>query len=242
MTKTTKQDQSAALEKAWNRFNKKDFEGALGIFEDLFDESESQEALFGRACALFRCEEYEEALKDLNALIKLEPKNTKYIHTRAMLLGADEKTKESIKDLEKVVSLEPDSIEALNDLGGAFLIHKEYVKANNCFDRCIELDTSCPDAWLGKGLVALEKKEWDQAIEFLNAAIKLDGKNLIALLARAEAFILSNNKQEAQKDIRKIVSLKPDIFSEASGMDEEEKDADDDADEDEDFDSFKLDD
>ena len=243
MTRMSNKDQSETLEKAWKKFYKRDFEAALSLFEEIMEESETPEVLFGRACALFRSEEYEEARKAINNLIKSDMKNTKYLHTRAMLSGAEEKTKEAIKDLERVVSLVPDHVEAWCDLGGAYMLNKDYIRANDCFDKCIDLDKSYPDAWLGKGLVALEKKEFKRAIEFLNVAIKIDGKNLTALLARAEANFSSSQKQEAQGDIRKILSLNPDIFREdaaENGRLNNDLDDDDNVDEDTDYEAYKL--
>ena len=246
MGKTTKKDKPSPLEKAWIKFNKKDYEAAIGLFEEVLDEGESVDALYGRACSLFRSEEYDDALKDLSSLVKSDPKNTTYLHTRAMIYGAEEKFKEAIKDLEKVVSLDPESMEAWCDLGGTYLLQKEFNSASACYERCIDLEKSCAEAWLGKGLVALEKKEWKRAIEFLNAAIKLDSKNLLALLARAEAHFSYNQKKEAHRDIRKVNAIDPELLKGASdqGKPEHETDydEDDEVDENTDYESYKLDD
>lgn len=224
MTKPAKQDIARALEKAWDAFYKRDFDGALEQFEEIMEEDDSAAALFGRACALFRCQENDGALKDLNALLKMDPKNTTVLHTRALVYGDEEKYKESIRDLEKVVELLPDSVEAWCDLGGACLLKKDFPRANDCFDKCIDLDKSCPDAWFGKGMVALEKKEARRAIEYLNAAIKLDGKYLLALLARSEAHFLFKQDKEAQSDLSKVLSLDPDIFKNAELDGEDQRD------------------
>lgn len=246
MVKTSKPDQLSGLEKAWSRFKKKDFEGALGLFEEILEEKHDAEALYGRACALFRCEEYDDSLKDLNELLKEDPKNSLVLHTRALVYGACERLKDSIKDLEKVVTLKAESVEAWCDLGGAYLLKKEYALANEYFDKGIDIDKTCPDSWFGKGMVALEKKEYKKAIEFLNAAIRLDAKFLLAILARAEAYFMTNQKKEAALDVARANAIEPGIFSSSgsdndSGGDYDEED-DEAMDEDQDFDSFKLDD
>jgi tetratricopeptide (TPR) repeat protein len=247
MAKTPKQDQVLDLEKAWAKFKKKDFDKALAWFEEILDKSNSTEALYGKACCLIRCEEYEDALKDLNTLIKNNPKELKYLHARSMVYGAEEKIKDAIKDLKKVVELAPDAVEAYCDLGGAYLISGDYSQAGECFDACIDIDRTCPDAWFGKGMVAIEKKEPKRAIEYLNAAIKIDGKHLLSLLARAEAYFMSNQKNEALHDISKALSLDSNIFKHGEPADEDDvtpydNDENDTLDEDQDYESFKLDD
>jgi tetratricopeptide (TPR) repeat protein len=238
-------EQPSGLEKAWGKFKKRDFEGALNLFEELLEENETEDALFGRACALFRNDEPEDAIKDLNTLLKKNPENLQALHTRALVYGMEEKYKEASRDLERVLEIEPASVEAWCDLGGAWLVSKEYAKANDCFDRGIDIDKSCPDAWFGKGMVALEKKEYKRAIEYLNAAIKLDGKYLLALLARAEAWLMLNQKKEAASDVVKILALEPTIFTSGDAGTSDENynsDDDDEINDDDDLDSYKLDD
>ncbi len=248
MAKTPKQDKALDLEKAWTKFKKKDFEKALALFEELLDENDNDaEALYGRACCLIRCEEYEDALKDLNVLIRKSPKESRYVHARSMVYGAEEKLKDAIKDLERVIELASDSVEAHCDLGGAYLISGDFAKANDCFDTCIDIDRTCPDAWFGKAMVAIEKKEPKRAIEYLNAAIKIDGKYLLAILARAEAYLMSNQKKEGLQDIRKALSLNPDLFknNELAGQDDVTpygNDENDSLDEDQDYEAYKLED
>lgn len=221
MTKASSTDLPTALEKAWVKYYKGDFDAALEQFEGLVEVESNPDTLYGKACALFRCQENEGAMKDLNALIKSDPNDARALHTRALVYGDEEKYKEAIRDLEKVVTLKPGSLEAWCDLGGASLMNKDYVKAGDCFDKCLDLDKSCPEAWFGKGMIALEKKEARKAIEFFNAAIKLDGKYLLAILARAEAHFLFKQKDEGLKDVARAAAIDPRVFKNAEQDDDD---------------------
>lgn len=217
MSKASSRDLPKALEKAWAKYYKGDFDAALEQFEELVEVESNPDTLYGRACALFRCQENEGAIKDLNALIKSDPNDIRALHTRALVYGDEEKYKEAIRDLEKVVSLKPGSLEAWCDLGGACLMNKDYAKAGDCFDKCLDLDKTFPEAWFGKGMAALEKKEARKAIEFFNAAIKLDGKYLLAIMARAEAHFMFKQKAEGLKDVARATAIEPEIFKNTEG-------------------------
>lgn len=50
---------------AWERFYKKDFDGALELFDAAREGHNDPSANFGRACALFRISDHEGALAEL---------------------------------------------------------------------------------------------------------------------------------------------------------------------------------
>jgi tetratricopeptide (TPR) repeat protein len=168
-----------------------------------------------------------------------------------LLRGSEEKYKDAVKDLEKSIQLSQDNHEAWVDLGGVYLMLKDYDSALMAFEKAIDIDKACPEGWYGKGLVALLKKEYKKAIEFLNAAIKIDPKHLNAILARAEAYIEFNQREEGLRDVKKAVSIKSDIFKssdededddEDDDKDDYDRDEDDDLDEDAEIEELRLDD
>ncbi|HSV87648.1 MAG TPA: tetratricopeptide repeat protein [Bacteroidales bacterium] len=248
MANTNSQSAANLLEKAWEKFNKKEYEEAIGLFDQLVEKDENQvEAIYGRACAYCRNEEFESALKDLNSLIKIDGRHFRAYHVRGLIKGAEEKYKDAIKDFEKVISLSKDNQEAWLDLGGAYLMLQDYTTASMAFEKAIDLDKACPHGWYGKGVVALYKKEYKKAIEFLNAAIKLYPKHLNAILARAEAYFESNQREEGMRDVKKAAAVRKDIFStpdndegEAEQVDEYESENAEDISEDTDLEDLKI--
>jgi len=213
MTKTKLHSSGNLLEKAWEKFKKKEFEEAIELFGQLIEKDASHaDALYGRACAYCRNDEFEPALKDLNALLKIDGKHFKAYHVRGLIKGAEERYKEAIKDFEKTISFSKNNQEAWLDLGGTYLMLQDYANASSAFETAIDLDKACPYGWYGKGVAALYKKEHKKAIEFLNAAIKLNPKHLNSILARAEAFFESNHKEEGIRDVKKATAIQKDVF------------------------------
>ncbi len=210
---------------AWERFYKKDFDGALELFDAAREGHNDPSANFGRACALFRISDHEGALAELGGLIRADSKNAAAYHTRAMIYGADEHYEKALKDLQKVTSLQPDNMEAWCDLGGVYLTLSKYAEAAECFERSAGSGMGCSCAWLGKALVALYQKQYKKSVEYLNIAIKQDASQPLAHMARAEVYFLTGRAKEGAKDMGRALLLDKDFFEKFKlSMDEDVSD------------------
>lgn len=206
------------LEKGWDLFMKGQHEDALAIFDSLAKEEGNLSALYGKACALFRISDHETALSVLSVLIRAEPKKPVYVHTRALIYGADEKYEKALKDLKKVTELDPANGEVWCDLGGLYLIMRDYNQAWSCFENAADIDRNCACPWFGKGMVAFYQKKYTQANEYLNIAIKQDAKHPASHLARAETAFSLNHKKEGVRDIKKALALDKDFADRFQSM------------------------
>ena len=209
---------ASSLEKGWDLFMKGQHEEALAIFDSLAEEGGNPSALYGKACALFRASEHETALSVLSALIRAEPKKPAYFHTRSHIYGADEKYEKALKDLKKASELDPANGEVWCDMGGLYLIMKDYNQAWACFENAADIDRSCACPWFGKGMVALYQKKYTQANEYLNIALKQDAKHPAAHLARAETAFSLNHQKEGARDVKKVLSLDKDFADRFQAM------------------------
>ncbi len=207
MVKKKKIKETASINDAWALYYKKKFDEALMSFNAILESGNDAEALYGRACALFRTQDYEGAMADIHALLQSDKKERKYLHTRALIYGANEQYEKSLADLLTLSEQYPDNGEVWCDLGGLYLVMKEFMNARDCFERSADIDKSCSCAWFGKGVVALFLKEYKKATEYLNIALKLDSKHSLAYMARAETAFGSNKKSDALKDMKKVLTL-----------------------------------
>ncbi len=218
MTKNIKSGKNSVLEDAWKLYYKNKFDEALTKFDSVLHEGTDLSAKYGRVCALFRIMDYESALSELSEMIIANPHNASYHHTRALIYGANEQYDMALKDFEVVTSVEPDNGELLCDLGGLYLVREEFNKARDCFERSADIDKSCACAWFGKGMVSYFLKEYKKANEYFNITIKLDAKHLLAYMARAETNFCSNQKKEALKDLKRVLSMDEDLYDEFSDL------------------------
>jgi tetratricopeptide (TPR) repeat protein len=217
------------IELAWKKFEKKDFKGAVKLFQEVYEEHDDREGLYGYACSLLRNGEAELATEMFDKLVDAEKNNFKAYHMRALSNGADENYEGAIKDLEKVIELAVEKHEAWCDLGGTYMAMKDYKRAAQCFQKAVDVDGTCHEAWMGKALAAYFNKEQKAALEFLNITLKLNPKNLLALLAKAELLIEMGKGSEVEKELKKILAIDPNIFKKSAKEKEtdEEEEADD---------------
>ncbi len=241
------------IERAWTKFFKKDFEGSETVFSDTIKEENNDEALYGRACSLFKQKEFDRALNDLNIFLKNNPKSYKAYHLRGLVKGSINKPKEALKDIEKSVKINPAYADGYYDMGGCYLILEEYQKAYDCFERCLTRDKNNAGAWFGKGMASLMNKEYNKAIEYFTITLRLDKKFILALMGRCEAYFLSGQKKESQKDLKRIKTLQPDILDvqdqyvpnniyDDDNVEGDDDDDNDDFDEDKEIEDFRLND
>ena len=207
MTKQKKNKKTASSGDAWKLYYKGAFDDALKSFNAILESENDSQARYGRACASFRTQDYEGALADIQILLETEDKDGKYLHTRALIYGANEQYVQSLADLQALCERYPDNGEVWCDLGGLYLVMKDFLKARDCFERSADIDKSCSCAWFGKGVVALFLKEYKKATEYLNIAVKLNNKHSLAYMARAESAFGSNKKPDALKDVKKALTL-----------------------------------
>lgn len=232
MTKSPKKRESGFLEQAWHHFFKGQHELALTHFDQVTAAADKADAMYGSACAYFRQEAFEEARKTLTRLLKENPRHGKGYYLRGLSYGAEHMLDAAIRDLRKATELLPQAHDAWCDLGGALLLSGQMAEATVCFEKSTDLEKTCPVAWFGKGMAALLKKNHKAAIGFLNIALKLDGKFLLALLARAESHLLLSQKTEAYKDLHKAIQLDADLPDALGLSSEKAEDASTDGDED----------
>lgn len=246
---TANTDTEKTLELAWKKYAKKDFDAADELFSSISEEDTSfREALYGRALTQLRKKEYAQAIEHLDRMQELDPNDYKVYHVRALCYGADEDYEMAMKDLEKATQVGGDRADLYYEMGGTMLAAKEYKRAALYFEKCLTIDNKGYEAWVGKALTAYFNKEQKAAFEFVNIALKFNPKSIIALLLKSEVLMEQGKKDDAGKEIKKILAQEPDIFkprqSEPEEVDTDVYDLDEDANrhEDDEIEEFDLDD
>lgn len=89
-----------------------------------------------------------------------------------------------------------------------------YTKADDSKRRIAErraTSQSTPEAEYEKGNAAFDRKEWDEARKYYDAALKLKSDHIPSLLNRGRVALATGKVSEAATDFQKVTELKPDL-------------------------------
>ena len=128
---------------------------ALADFNQSLDTDDSRwKSYFGRSIALANLDQTENALRDLNKAIELNPKSNKARFNRAELLnwkGDSDSVRAAIEDYDFVLESAPKDVQAINGLAHAQLNIGNTERAIELYTRVTELQPSNSVAWQARG-------------------------------------------------------------------------------------------
>jgi Flp pilus assembly protein TadD len=161
----------------------------------------------------------EEAIKQLEELGKLYPKNTGIIFFKAFIEAEYGHNEEALKDIDKLIKFQPDT--ALNYIlkGQVLTAMKKYEEAFKAFDKATSLDPERPDVWGMKAEVLLKMNKYNKAISSINKELELLPDNPSGIYKRACIYSLKGDKTNALTDLKKAISLNH-SFKELASNDE----------------------
>jgi tetratricopeptide (TPR) repeat protein len=120
------------------------------------------------------------------------------------------KLPESQKDLEKAVASYPKFANAWLALGRARLRQNQTEPARDAFHKALEADSKLVEAQVELGIMAARDKAWRDAVQYLDAALKLDPVDFPQIwFTDAVANFNSGNFDSAEKMAREALRVDP---------------------------------
>ena len=102
-------------------------------------------------------------------------------------------------EFQKAYELEPENPFIVYEYGNFFQITGEYKKADELYDKVLEMDFLTPDILLNIALNSLTKNNADKAQQILERAIRLDTQNVRILYNLGKIYFIKNNKESAKQ-------------------------------------------
>ena len=164
----------------------------------------------------------EEAIKSLEELSKLYPKNTGIIFFKAFIETEYKRNEEALTDIDKLIKIQPDT--ALNYIlkGQALYAMEKYNEAFIAFDRATTLDPKRYDVWGMKAGALAKMGKFDDAIFAASKGLELAPNNPTVIYNRACIYSLKGDKANALADLKRAISMNPSL-KESARKDEDFK-------------------
>jgi predicted Zn-dependent protease len=160
---------------------------------------------YQQAVKHLRRNEYAEAVKVMDALIKEEPDNPNHYRFRAEILRLWGKLDRARRDYDRMIQLAPDLAVAHNGLAEVLLQAGDYAEAHQAALRAFEL---APQEWVAAynlGMIEDRLERSADAVEHLNTALALrvpDARHrLLIHLYLARACVRLGDLEQAQAQI-----------------------------------------
>ncbi|HNA02158.1 MAG TPA: tetratricopeptide repeat protein, partial [Ferruginibacter sp.] len=108
------------------------------------------------------------------------------------------------------ITADPAYFAAYKNRAVAFYSAKNYEAAVKDYEKCIELQPSSADGYLGRANIKNLKQDYPGAIKDYSKAIELDPNAVVAYLNRGNAKFIQKDMEGALADFKKVTVLQPD--------------------------------
>ena len=219
---------SNLLNLAYQAYNNKDYNSSINYYnkiikmiDDLlkrYDKNSKEYskyknicsmAYYNRGLAKSDLENNEEAIKDYDKAIELNPNYSDAYNNRGVSKSDLGNNEEAIKDYDKAIESNPNNSDAYNNRGNEKNNLKQYNEAIKDFNKAIELNPNNSSAYNNRGVAKKNSGKYEEAIKDYNKAIELNPNNSEAYNNRGNAKKNLEQYQEAIKDYNKAIELNP---------------------------------
>ncbi len=151
--------------------------------------------------------DYERALAEFDAAIRIDPKFSLAYASRSRAYGENHDYERGIADADEAIRLDPGSARAYNIRGLNYKWKNEFDRAISDFTASIVLDPTFASTPNNRGNAYRAKGEFDRAISDYEQAIRLNPKFLLAYSNRASAYQAKGDLERALADYLKVLEL-----------------------------------
>jgi tetratricopeptide (TPR) repeat protein len=170
--------------------------------------AETAKDAVNRGIEYYKQENDEEAIKEFNKAIEIDPNCAEAYFNRGKAEEFDY-TDRAIADYSKAIELKPGYVEAYNWRGMAYeLDKKNYDKAISDFSKAIEINPKYINSYVNRGTAYDSKGEYDKAIADATRAIEIEPDNPKHYSnSRAWGYYYKGDYNKAWQDVHKAESL-----------------------------------
>jgi tetratricopeptide (TPR) repeat protein len=130
--------------------------------------------IYTKACVLFELEQYKDALKCSNELLKLNKNNSHNWNIKGGILNKLGNYEEALESLNEALRLDPKNPYALCNKGETLKKMGNYSEAMKYIDKALDINPKLPFIWFTKGETLRDMNKNEEALKYIEKALELD--------------------------------------------------------------------
>ena len=191
-----------------------DLELAIASFTRCIDEgnltmANMASAYYNRANAYEQRGRYDQAIRDYNEVIYLDPGYGPAYVNRANAYQGNGDYDQAIQAYDEIIRRSPNFVPAYYNRGNAYERKGELDQAIKDYDAVISLDPAYGPAYINRANAYQEKGPYDRAIEDYDRAIRLNPGNAHAYYSRGLAYRNKGDQGRALQEFNEAIRLNP---------------------------------
>lgn len=129
--------------------------------------------------------------------------------TRGLAASKGNRPDEAIQLLTQETANNPTNENAWNGLGQAYMSKRDFANAGQAFSKALDINPESQVALMQNGLVLLNQKKNNEALNMFTRAIKLNARDVSSKYYRAMINAQSGNQQAALTELKEVIQANP---------------------------------
>ena len=188
-------------------------DGIIQYTERINNNQADIESILIRGVCYSNLNRHEEAIKDFDAALKLDPSNKTAISYRAASVGSTGDLEGSIEGFKRLLELNPEDYNALASIGTLLPSLGRFGEALPYLNRAIEIDSAEAGLFTARGICEYHTDESRKAIDDLKEALGRGFENVLATYYLALAQECAGERTEALETLSKEITQRGDTGS-----------------------------
>ena len=185
------------------------FDNAITELNALVARSRTPENLHLRGVAYLAHQQYQPAIADFSASLKLNPKNAGAFNNRGKARFLLNDHRQAVADFTEAIRLEPTTSLFLHNRALAWIELENYPKALTDLQSALLENPTFPEALNNRGIIYQKMQRYDDAINDFTAALKLNPVYVDALGNRAYSWKQKSEFAKAIADLEEAIRINP---------------------------------
>jgi tetratricopeptide (TPR) repeat protein len=163
----------------------------------------------GKGMEKFKERDYAAAEQEMRAVVEMEPGNGEALRVLGLSLVRQGKSGEALPLLERAVAAVPDFPDAKLALAGAYAAEKRYDQAEEQVNAAASQKSDHKDLPYYRGMLAVLKKQYREAVPALEKAIQTDPENGYAYYYAGLAYSNTKRPDKMVESFNNFLRLEP---------------------------------